>query len=88
MEFGLFNDLDYFLILKTDENQERKKRVNKSIYEQVEIEDLVFKGRFSLSYSVNEHEKSISGIFKILIQAGLFYALISLFLLFLDFSRR
>jgi DnaJ-class molecular chaperone len=87
IEAGLFNDIDYFLILKTNGKQEKKKRVSKSIYEQVEVKDLVFKERFSLNYSVNEQEKSIAGFLKVLLQAGVFYALISVFLFFLEYSR-
>ncbi len=87
MEAGLFNGVEYILVLKVDKNQEKKKRVNKKIYDQVEVKDLVFKEKFSLSYFINEQEKSIAGFFRILFQIGLFYALISGFLFFLEYSR-
>ncbi len=87
MEAGLFNDIDYFLILKTNEKEEKKKRVGKKIYDQVEVKDLVFKERFSLNFSVNEQEQSIAGFFKVLLQTGVFYAFISVFLFFLEYSR-
>ncbi len=87
MEAGLFNDIEYALVLKVDKNQEKKKKVNKKIYDQVEVKDWVFKERFSLSYFVNEQEKSIASIVRVLLQGGLFYALISGFLFFLEYSR-
>lgn len=87
MEAGLFNDVDYILVLKIDKNQEKRKRVNKKIYDQVEVKDLVFKEKFSLSFFINEQEKSVADLFRVLLQAGLFYALISGFLFFLEYSR-
>jgi len=87
MEAGLFNDVEYVLVLKIDKNQNKRKRVNKKIYDQVEIKDLVFKDKFSLSYSINEEEKSIASFFRVLLQAGIFYVFISGFLFFLEYSR-
>jgi hypothetical protein len=87
MEAGLFNDVEYILVLKIDKNQDKKKRVNKKIYDQIEVKDLVFKEKFSLSYFINEQEKNIAGFFRVLQQAGMFYVLISGFLFFLEYSR-
>jgi hypothetical protein len=87
IEAGLFNDVEYILVLKIDKNQDKKKRVNKKIYDQVEVKDLVFKEKFSLSYFINEQEKSIAGFFRVLLQVGVFYVLISGFLFFLEYSR-
>ncbi len=87
MKTGLFDDVEYILVLKVDRNLEKKKRVHKTIYDQVEVKDWVSKKRFSLSYRINEQEKNITNYFNVFMQAGLFYALISGFLFFLEYSR-
>lgn len=88
IDSGLFDNLSYNLILKTDKEKERTKRVKPYFYDTVKVGDRIEKHMFSFVYKVNDEETEALTAPLFLRQVLLIYLFISGGLFFLEYTRK
>ena len=88
IDTGLFNNIAYHLILKSDNEKERTKRVKPEFYDTIKVGDRIEKHFFSFIYKVNDQEiDAVTGPL-FLQQVVLIYLFICAGLFFLDYTRK
>ena len=88
IESGFFDNIAYHLILKTEKETEKTKRVKPELYDTLKVGDHIEKHFFSFTYKINDQETNPVTPPLFLLQTVLIYLFISGGLFFLEYARK
>ena len=84
----LFQTQSFYLKVKNDEGEIKKKRVKPDLYAEVKTGDRIEKDYFSLTYRLNDRDFSYWNLPRFLLQVGMIYLVLSAGLYLLERGRR
>ncbi|MCA9483332.1 MAG: DnaJ domain-containing protein [Nitrospina sp.] len=87
-EERLFNNVSYFLTLKTEEEKTVRKRVKYELYDRVAVDDHIEKPLFSFTWRVNNDEIPGPGVPRFFLQVAMIYGVITCGLYLLERGYR
>lgn len=88
IEDRLFQTQSFYLMVKTEDDEVKKKRVKPDLYAEVNPGDRIEKDFFSLTYRLNDREFSYWNPPRFLLQVGMIYLVLSGGLYLLEWGRR